>query len=72
LVFPTGWYGNPHPTPIRQLALVVSGTVEQTVSDGEKQLAKPGYVTLLEDTSGEGHAAKNVGTEPAVVSMSQY
>ena len=71
-VLPVGWSGNPHPTPGRQLAVIVRGTVEVTVSDGEKQMGKSGDAILFEDTSGEGHAAKNVGTEPAIVSMTQY
>ncbi len=72
LVVPVGWYGEPHPSPRRQLMSVVSGTLEVTVSDGEKRVFKSGDIMLLEDTSGEGHATKNAGNEPAVVSVTQY
>ncbi len=69
MVLPVGWYGEPHPAPRRQL---MSGTVEVTVSDGEKQVSKSGDISLFEDTSGEGHATKNVGKEPAVVIVTQF
>lgn len=72
LVFPVDWYGKPHPAPKRQLLVFLSGSVEVIVSDGESRLFNPGDFCLLEDTLGEGHVTRNVGTEPVLVSVTQF
>ncbi len=72
LIVPVGWYGEPHAAPRRQLMMVMGGAIEVTVSDGERRVFKAGDIALLEDTSGEGHASKNVGSESALLSVVQY
>ena len=50
-----------HPVPRRQYAVIVSGQVEVTASDGEKRRFSPGMIVLLEDTTGKGHQTRVVG-----------
>jgi quercetin dioxygenase-like cupin family protein len=71
LVVPVVWYGNPHPTPRRQLMTVMQGATEVTVSDGETRKFRPGDTLLMEDTYGEGHVSRNAGSEPAVQIVAQ-
>lgn len=66
-----GWYGEPHPTPARQLFLCLAGEWEVTASDGEQQRFGPGSVVLLDDTTGKGHATRVVGAEDALCAMVQ-
>ena len=62
-VFKSGWYGDWHPTPVRQIYFLLSGTLESTVSDGETRVFGSGSIVLVEDTTGKGHITKVVGTE---------
>jgi len=61
LELPVGWYGDWHPTPVRQWLILLSGECEFEVGDGEKLTCKTGDVILLEDTSGKGHQVKVLG-----------
>ena len=72
LVVPVGWYGEPHPTPTRQLFSVLRGTFEITASDGERRRYAAGDFAVLEDTAGKGHASRNVGNEPVLLSITQF
>ena len=63
-----GWAGEaPHPTPQRQLFSILRGTVEVTVSDGERRRFGPGDLVLLDDTEGKGHSSHVVGREDLVI-----
>ena len=53
LELPVGWYGDWHPTPVRQWLIVLSGECEFEVGDGGKLTRKAGDVLLLDDTSGK-------------------
>ena len=44
-----------HPLPERRLIIHLQGEVEIGVSDGTKQIFRPGDARLMEDTSGRGH-----------------
>ena len=44
-----------HPLPERRLIIHLRGEVEIGVSDGSKQIFRPGDARLMEDTSGRGH-----------------
>jgi quercetin dioxygenase-like cupin family protein len=68
LVAPPGWVGELHPSPRRQIFVVLSGTMEGTASDGSVRTFGPGQALLMEDTFGRGHASRVVGSEP-VTSM---
>jgi hypothetical protein len=55
---PEGWDGGWHPSPRRQLFIVLRGSFEGEVSDGRSLEIGPGKVVLLEDTSGKGHTTR--------------
>ncbi len=61
---PVGWWGDWHPTPVRQLFLQHSGVLDVAVSDGESRRMEAGAVVLLEDVIGKGHTTRVVGDEP--------
>ena len=61
LELPVGWYGDWHPTPVRQWLALMSGECEFGTGDGEKKIRKAGDFVLLEDTSGRGHQTKVLG-----------
>lgn len=69
--FKSGWYGDWHPTPLRQIYFILSGTLEGTVSDGEKRLFGPGSIVLVEDTTGKGHRTKVIGSEDVTAALIQ-
>jgi quercetin dioxygenase-like cupin family protein len=52
-----GW----HVAPAKQFAVMVSGIFEAESSDGNKVQLGPGSVCIMEDFTGKGHNAKNVG-----------
>jgi len=55
-----------HPLPERRLIIHLSGEVEITVSDGTKQILKPGDIRLMEDTTGKGHSHLDLNPNSAV------
>ena len=61
LELPVGWYGDWHPTPIRQWLILMSGECEFEAGDGERSTRKAGDVVLLDDTIGKGHQTKVLG-----------
>ena len=73
LELPVGWYGDWHPTPVRQWLILMSGECEFEVGDGERLIRKAGDVVLLDDTSGKGHQTKvlrNVAVRIAAIHFS--
>ena len=71
LLFPSGWYGDWHPTPCKQIFFILSGECEVQVSDGEVRRFSLGSVLLAEDTWGKGHVTKVVGSKDMVVAVVQ-
>jgi quercetin dioxygenase-like cupin family protein len=65
LRMPAGWDGGWHPSPRRQLFVLLRGTLEGEVSDGRVIRLEQGDVVLLEDTSGIGHTTRVVGSDDA-------
>ncbi len=61
LELPVGWYGEWHPTPVRQWLIIMSGECEFEVGDGECRIRKAGDVVRLDDTTGKGHQTRVVG-----------
>ena len=61
LELPVGWYGDWHPTPVRQWLILMSGECEFEVSDGARSVCKTGDAVLLDDTTGKGHQTKVLG-----------
>lgn len=64
LELPVGWYGDWHPTPVRQWLILMTGKCEFEAGDGEFVTCKTGDVVLLDDTTGKGHQTKVIGDEP--------
>ena len=65
--FPPGWYGDFHPAPKRQWMIIVPGTLEIGVSDGEKRTLPVGTVALLEEAGSKGHTTRVIGDEPSTL-----
>ena len=65
--FPQDWEDAAHPSPRRQLFVVLEGVVEGWTSGGKTRVFKPGDRLLMEDTSGKGHGARPVGGEAVAV-----
>ncbi len=69
---PPGWEGDTfHHTPTRQWAVIVSGRVLGTTSDGETRVFEPGDVLLMEDTHGKGHGGNPMHGKAAVLAITQ-
>jgi len=67
LRFPKDWTDAAHPSPRRQLFVVLEGEVEGWTSKGDTRLFRPGDRLLMEDTTGKGHGARPVGGEALAV-----
>jgi hypothetical protein len=68
---PAGWASDWHPSPARNLFLVISGEWEVTASDGESRRFGPGSVLLVEDTGGKGHSSRVVSEADSLAAMVQ-
>ena len=68
---PVGWFGDWHPTPVRQVMCLLRGELEVSVSDGETRQMAAGEVAVLEDTEGRGHTTRVVSDEPALLVFAQ-
>jgi hypothetical protein len=51
-----------HPAPARQFVITLSGESEIELEGGRKLRLGPGHVLLAEDTTGQGHISRAVGT----------
>lgn len=58
LELPVGWYGDWHPTPVRQWLILMTGECEFEAGDGERCIRKAGEVVMLDDTTGKGHRTR--------------
>ena len=65
--FPEGWHDAAHPSPRRQLFVLLEGEVEGWTSRGDTRIFKPGDRLLMEDISGKGHGARPIGGEALAV-----
>ena len=65
LAAPPGWDDEFHPTPRRQLAVMLSGQATISTTDGEKVNVGPGSVVLLNDRSSKGHLTRVLGNADA-------
>lgn len=61
---PPGWDDAFHPSPRRQLAILLDGALSVTVTDGETVMMKPGDIVLLNDQGTKGHLSKVQGDRP--------
>jgi hypothetical protein len=52
-----------HPAPRRQYIVNLDAGVQITAGDGEVRTIGAGEVLLVEDTTGQGHLSKSVGSQ---------
>jgi hypothetical protein len=50
-----------HPAPRRQMVVTITGEGEIETGDGQVLIVKPGVMTYLEDTTGQGHKTRARG-----------
>ena len=72
LELPVGWYGNWHPTPVRQWLIFMTGKCEFEAGDGEKVIRKAGDIIMLDDLTGNGHQTKVLGDEPVRIAAIHF
>jgi hypothetical protein len=63
---PAGTVQDWHVASRRQYIITLSGQSEVQDSTGKKSLNGPGHISLIEDTSGQGHLTRVVGVEDVV------
>jgi hypothetical protein len=63
---PPGTVLDRHPAPRRQYLVTMAGSWEIEVSNAVKKIFKAGDVMLADDTTGEGHISRVLGTEPHI------
>ena len=64
LELPVGWYGDWHPTPVRQWLILMTGACEFEAGDGSRCRRSAGEVVMLDDTTGKGHRTAVIGDVP--------
>ena len=55
-----------HPAPRRQYVITLSGESEIEIEDGKKIRLGPGHILLAEDTTGQGHISRAVGSRDRI------
>lgn len=61
--FPEKWHDAAHPSPRRQVFVVLKGEVEAWTSTGDTRIFRAGDRLLMEDTTGKGHGARPLDGE---------
>ena len=69
--FPPGWYGDFHPAPKNQWMMIMSGTLEIGVSDGEKRTLSAGTIALVEEAGSKGHTTRAVGDVDSILMVTE-
>lgn len=64
---PPGWVADWHPSPVRELAVYLSGEGEIEATDGSVRPLEPGTILLVDDTTGKGHKTRVTGSEEMLV-----
>jgi hypothetical protein len=57
------YYLDWHPAPARQFVVTLSGESEVEIEGGRKVRLGPGHILLAEDTTGQGHISRAVGSQ---------
>jgi hypothetical protein len=55
-----------HPAPRRQLVVTLTGESEIELEGGRKIRLSPGHILLAEDTTGQGHISRAVGSKDRI------
>ena len=72
LELPVGWFGDWHPTPVRQWLFLLTGECEFETGDGECCRRRAGDVVMLDDTVGKGHRTRVVGDVPSRIAAVHF
>jgi hypothetical protein len=64
--WPVGQFIDWHPAPRRQFVIILSGQLEIGLGDGTKHVFGAGDARLVEDTTGQGHTTRVLGTAPTI------
>ena len=64
LELPVGWFGDWHPTPVRQWLILMAGACEFSAGDGDTCRRQAGDVVMLDDVTGKGHCTRVIGDAP--------
>ena len=72
LELPVGWFGDWHPTPVKQWLMLLTGECEFETGDRECCRRKAGNVVMLEDTKGKGHRTKVIGDVPVRIAAVHF
>ena len=64
--WPAGRFIDWHPAPRRQYVILLSGQLEIGLGDGTTRRFGPGDARLVEDTTGQGHISRSVGSEDRI------
>lgn len=65
--FPKDWHDGAHPSPRRQLFIVLEGAVEGWTSTGDIRTFRAGDRLLMEDITGKGHGARPLNGEALAI-----
>ena len=66
---PGGTFLDWHPAPRRQYVILLSGEIEIGFGDGTVRRFGPGDARLVEDTTGQGHTTRYIGSGPVVTAV---
>ena len=69
--FPAGWSGGLHDAPKHQWMTMLSGSLEVSVTDGEKRTLVAGMVALALDAGSKGHRTRVVGDEDSFMMVTE-
>ena len=72
LELPIEWFGDWHPTPVRQWLIFMTGKCEFEAGDGERATAKAGDLVMLDDMSGKSHQTRLLGDEPVRIAAIHF
>lgn len=64
LQLPVGFFGERHPTPVRQILFCLAGAVRVTPGVGQSTTIGSGDAWLMEDTTGGGHETEVISEVP--------
>ncbi|MCL5777775.1 cupin domain-containing protein [Limibaculum sp. FT325] len=72
LTLPAGWVGEQHPSPRRQVAFCLAGSMQVEAGDGERREIGPGDIWLMEDTAGAGHVSRVTSAAECRLAIVQF
>ena len=72
LTLPAGWVGEMHPSPRKQVAILLRGRFSVQAGDGEIREMGPGEIFRMEDTTGLGHRSAAVGPDSVDMAIVQF